>query len=77
MYVGATEPGDTIRLVGDPPITARIDGLHGDIATAAILANAATAVRGLQPGLRTMLDLQPLRAPSIAEPSSVRRWSGH
>lgn len=62
MYVGAPDPGDTVVLEGDPPINVRVDGLHGDIATAAIVANVAGVVRDLQPGLRTMLDLQPLRA---------------
>ncbi len=63
MYVGAPDPGDTIRLEGDPPMTLHVDGLHGDIATAAIAANVTQVVGGLAPGLRTMLDLQPLRAP--------------
>jgi len=76
MYVGAADPGDTIRLDGRPPIEAHIVGLHGDIATAAILANAATAARGLAPGLRTMLDLQPLRAPAILDPESGRMEPG-
>jgi 4-hydroxy-tetrahydrodipicolinate reductase len=62
MYVGAPDAGDTIRLAGDPPMTAHIDGLHGDIATAAIVGNVAQVVGGLHPGLRTMLDLQLLRA---------------
>jgi 4-hydroxy-tetrahydrodipicolinate reductase len=65
MFVGAPEPGDTIRLDGRPPITASIQGLHGDLATAAILANAAVVAPRLEPGLRTMLDLQPLRAPAV------------
>jgi 4-hydroxy-tetrahydrodipicolinate reductase len=62
MYVGAPDPGDTVRLEGDPPITASINGLHGDVATAAIVANTALAAPQLRPGLRTMLDLQPMRA---------------
>lgn len=62
MYVGATDAGDTVRLEGDPPIVADIAGLHGDVATAAIVANTAMVAPQLRPGLRTMLDLQPLRA---------------
>lgn len=74
MYVGAPEPGDTVRLEGDPALTAHVAGLHGDIATAAIVANVAAIVRDLRPGLRTMLDLQPLRAPgSDAYPDSAPR----
>jgi 2,4-diaminopentanoate dehydrogenase len=65
MYVGAEDPGDTVRLHGDPPIVARLQGLHGDLATAAIIANAAFVAPRLGPGLRTMLDLLPLRAPAM------------
>jgi hypothetical protein len=31
--------------------------VHGDVATAAIVVNAARAVKALTPGLRTMLDV--------------------
>lgn len=61
MYVGAPDPHDSIVVEGSPPISLRIEGgVHGDAATAAIVVNAAGAVEGLAPGLRTMLDL-PLR----------------
>jgi 4-hydroxy-tetrahydrodipicolinate reductase len=71
MYVAAPDPGDTIRLDGEPPIVARVEGLHGDLATAAILANAASLAPVLGAGLRTMLDVQLLRAPAITRPVAL------
>jgi 4-hydroxy-tetrahydrodipicolinate reductase len=61
MYVGAGDAGDTIRLSGDPAVEAVIRGFHGDVGTAAIVANAVSAIDGRGPGLLTMLDLLPLR----------------
>jgi 4-hydroxy-tetrahydrodipicolinate reductase len=61
MYVGATEPGDTIAIEGAPPIHVSIaNGVHGDVATASIVVNSAHSIGALTPGLRTMLDV-PLR----------------
>jgi hypothetical protein len=58
MFVGALDPHDAIEIEGSPPISLRIaGGVHGDAATAAIVVNAARDVKGLVPGLRTMLDL--------------------
>jgi 4-hydroxy-tetrahydrodipicolinate reductase len=74
MYVGALDPGDTIRLECDPPIVVTVHGLHGDLATAAIIANTVFVATRLQPGLRTMLDLQPLgAAPSATGRTPARR----
>ena len=61
MFVGAPEPGDRVTLEGQPRIETTIRGIHGDVATAAIVANAVGSVHRLQPGLRTALDLLPLR----------------
>jgi 4-hydroxy-tetrahydrodipicolinate reductase len=62
MYVGASDPGDHVVLVGSPTIRTDVSGLHGDVSTAAILANAAGSLGRLRPGLTTVLDLIPLRA---------------
>ena len=55
MYVGAPDPQDTVEIDGDPPVRMRIDGgLHGDIATAAIVVNAIPSVIRAAPGLASM-----------------------
>lgn len=61
MFVAAPEPGDVVTIDGGPPIVATVRGFHGDVSTAAIVANATMALHRLQPGLLTMLDLLPLR----------------
>src|SRR5438067_111524 len=64
MLLEADEPGDEVRIVGDPPLHLRLLGVHGDVATAAIVVNAIPRVLAAPPGLRTMLDIPP-----------VTRWS--
>ena len=62
MYVGADEPVDHIQIWGIPDLDLRFDGgVHGDRATASIVVNAASVLMNLPPGLRTMLDVMPLR----------------
>jgi 4-hydroxy-tetrahydrodipicolinate reductase len=57
-YVGAPESHDTVHIDGTPNITSRIvGGLHGDIATAAIVVNSIPRVIGARPGLLTPNDL--------------------
>lgn len=57
MYVGATDPQDTIEIDGNPPIRMTIDGgLHGDVATAAMVVNAIPSVARAVPGLASMAD---------------------
>ncbi len=57
-YLGAPESYDAVRIAGKPPLTVRIEGgIHGDIATAAIVANSIPNVIAAPPGLRTMADL--------------------
>jgi 4-hydroxy-tetrahydrodipicolinate reductase len=57
-YVGAPESRDTVHIEGTPNITSTIvGGLHGDIATAAIVVNSIPRVIGAQPGLLTPNDL--------------------
>ena len=65
-YLGAPESYDAIVIDGSPRIHSRIDGgVHGDIATAAMIVNSISAVLAAPPGLRTMRDLR--------LPSFVRR----
>ena len=57
MYVGAANPQDTIEIDGNPPIRMTIDGgLHGDVATAAMVVNAIPSVARAVPGLASMAD---------------------
>jgi 2,4-diaminopentanoate dehydrogenase len=62
IAVGARPSGDTIVLDGEPPLrwTTR-PATAGEEATAALTLNAALAMGGLSPGLRTVVDLVPLR----------------
>ncbi|HEU5090069.1 MAG TPA: dihydrodipicolinate reductase, partial [Roseiflexaceae bacterium] len=58
MYVGASDPQDTITIDGDPPVHMTIaGGLHGDLATAAVIVNAVPSVLHAQPGLASMRDI--------------------
>jgi 4-hydroxy-tetrahydrodipicolinate reductase len=53
-YVGAPESHDTVHIEGTPNITSTIvGGLHGDIATAAIVVNSIPRVIAAPPGLLT------------------------
>lgn len=58
MYVGAKDPHDSVEIVGEPPLSMRIEGgIFGDTATVAALVNTIPKVVKAQPGLRTMMDL--------------------
>lgn len=58
MYVGAPDPRDEVAIEGEPGARLLIPGgVFGDSATAAIVANAISAVHAATPGLRTMRDL--------------------
>jgi 4-hydroxy-tetrahydrodipicolinate reductase len=62
IAVGAQPSGDTIWLDGTPPVRwATRPATAGDEATAALAVNALGGLAGLPPGLRTMVDLVPLR----------------
>ncbi len=57
-YLGAPDPHEAVRVMGDPPLSMRIaGGVHGDIATASMVVNAIPRVLQAQPGLRTMRDV--------------------
>lgn len=57
-YLGAKESYDTVSITGTPNMEVTVrGGIHGDIATAAIVVNAASRVLEAPPGLLTMKDL--------------------
>jgi 4-hydroxy-tetrahydrodipicolinate reductase len=57
MYLGAPDPQDTIEIDGNPPVRLSIaGGLHGDVATAAMMVNAIPSVIRAVPGLASMAD---------------------
>jgi 4-hydroxy-tetrahydrodipicolinate reductase len=57
-YVAAPESYDEIEIFGTPHIRSRIiGGVHGDVATCAIILNACRAILKANPGLRTMADM--------------------
>ena len=58
MYVGASDPSDTIELKGRPNISLVIPGgSHGDIATASVVVNSIPVILDAPAGLRTARDL--------------------
>ena len=72
MYIRAPDPHDSILIDGTPPVDATIrGGVHGDVATPAVIVNAIPKLKGLEPGLRTMLDVPPL-SPRIDLPTGDR-----
>ncbi|UCE16888.1 MAG: hypothetical protein JSV12_04615 [Candidatus Bathyarchaeota archaeon] len=57
-YVGAEEEYDAITIEGVPSIHGKISpGVHGDLATVAIVVNSIPKVINAEPGLVTMKDL--------------------
>ena len=58
MFVGATDPGDTVSVTGNPNLTLTIPGgTHGDIATASVVVNCIPQILDAPAGLRTSRDL--------------------
>jgi hypothetical protein len=56
--VGEEDSYDEIEIFGTPHIRSRImKGVHGDIATCAIILNACKSILKATPGLRTMADI--------------------
>jgi hypothetical protein len=69
MFVGATEPGDTVEITGNPNLTLTIPGgTHGDIATASVVVNCIPAILDASAGLRTSRDLPMCFLPPKARP---------
>lgn len=57
-YLGHKHPHDAVFIKGNPDITSIIeDGIHGDIATCAMVVNCAKKIIEAKPGLRTMKDV--------------------
>jgi 4-hydroxy-tetrahydrodipicolinate reductase len=53
--VGEPDPHDAVRIDGSPELSLRIPGgVHGDVATTAIVLNAIRSLRAAPPGLHTM-----------------------
>lgn len=57
MSVDAEEAYDEAWIVGSPNLHSLVKGIHGDISTAAVVANTARRVVEGKPGLMTMIDL--------------------
>ncbi len=58
MYVGASAPRDAVSIRGTPPVEMEIaGGVHGDRATAAVVANMLPRALAAPPGLLTMAEL--------------------
>ena len=58
MFVGASEPADTVEIIGNPNLSLTIPGgTHGDIATASVVVNCIPAILAAPAGLRTSRDL--------------------
>ena len=57
-YLGCPDPKELTIIDGNPPIELTIKGgVHGDIATSAVVVNCIPRVINAQPGLSTMRDL--------------------
>jgi 4-hydroxy-tetrahydrodipicolinate reductase len=57
-YLGAPETFDAIEIDGSPRMAVRIaGGIHGDLATTAIVVNSIPGVLAAAPGLHTMRDM--------------------
>lgn len=69
MFVGATDPHDTVELKGNPDLKLTIPGgTHGDIATASVVVNCIPAILDAPAGLRTSRDLPMRFLPPDAQP---------
>jgi 2,4-diaminopentanoate dehydrogenase len=62
-YVGASKSYDAVYIDGTPPVEAIIKGgVHGDLATTAMVVNSLFRVIEAPPGLITMKDMPPFYA---------------
>ncbi len=61
MSLGQENPRDVIEIDGTPNVRLVFEGgIHGDIATAAVVVNSIPQLLQLSPGLKTMLDMPPV-----------------
>lgn len=57
-YLGCPDPRESIVIDGHPPIELTVKGgIHGDVATSAVVVNCIPRVINARPGLATMKDL--------------------
>jgi hypothetical protein len=57
-YLGAPESYDAVEVEGSPALKMKLaGGVHGDIATAAIVVNSLPKILEVSPGLHTMRDM--------------------
>jgi 4-hydroxy-tetrahydrodipicolinate reductase len=57
-YFGAPEPYDAVEIAGVPPLKMKIaGGVHGDLATVAMVVNMIPKILEAAPGLHTMRDM--------------------
>ena len=57
-YLGAPESYDSVEMTGSPALKMKLaGGVHGDIATAAIVVNSLPKILDVTPGLHTMRDM--------------------
>ncbi len=65
--IGQPEPHDRVQVDGDPPLDLVLrGGVHGDVATSALLLNALPALMEARPGLHTMASVRPARSVAAA-----------
>lgn len=58
MSIGQPDPRDTVKITGEPVIESTVSGgLHGDIATTALVINSIKRIVEAPPGFYTPLDL--------------------
>ncbi len=61
MTLGQDNPTDAVEIEGTPDVKLAFEGgVHGDIATAAVVVNSIPRLIELSPGLKTMLDIPPV-----------------
>ena len=69
MFVGASDPHDTVEISGSPNLKLTIPGgTHGDIGTASVIVNCIPAILDAPAGLRTSRDLPMCFLPPNAKP---------
>ena len=75
MYLGAPDPSDEIRILGEPPITLLVPGgIPGETATAGVVVNAAERLDGARPGLLSTPDLPALPASARSRHPLAISW---